>query len=248
VAQRPVPLQAFTVYAAYWKRLWKAPVSNHLRIFAYRLSHAALPCAAMKGFMRNAAMPAVAACPLCPAPGGRSPRPLETYTHLFMECPAYRPAVNWLLDVWQAVSGVRPPESATVVIADDWRSWPDAPEGPRAALWTALRLTVLFSIWSARMSKDSQQQTAAAVVRSAIAMLRAEMHLQFNRVQLHGDLALDIPQQLLRVHSEVQPTEDSFINVWVNGGMCRRQPAVEDGQAETLEVLLTDTHPVAAPD
>jgi hypothetical protein len=232
--------------AAFWQRLWHAPVSNNVKVFAYRLAHAGLPCAAMKSFTRAAGV-ASAYCPLCPVGGPRRSRPLETYSHLFLDCPSYRPAVEWLLDLWQAVAGHRPPLEAAVVIADDVRAWPHAPTGPQAALWSALRLTVLYSIWCARMSADAQQKSSAAVVRSAVALLRGEMFLQYRREALSSSLPASVPVELLRVHTSTRH-KGSFEAVWAGSGLCRVDPAGPAGGGARLVVLLTTDRPVAAPD
>lgn len=234
------------VVAAFWNRLWHAPVSNNVKVFAYRLAHAGLPCAAMKAFKRGNGV-ASAFCALCPAGGPRRSRPLETYTHLFLDCPAYRPAVEWLLDLWRVVAGHRPPMDAAVIIADDLQGWPHAPTGPEAALWSALRMTVLYSIWWARMSADAHQQSAAAVVRSAIALLRGEMRLQFNRRVLEASLSSSVPVELLRVRAPVAG-RSAFDEIWAGSGLCRVVTDGAPGGGSRLVVLLTADSPVVAPD
>jgi hypothetical protein len=232
------------VYSAFWRRVWRAPVSNHVRVFAFRLAHAALPCAAMAACMQSRPL-AAAFCPHCPAPAPRGRRPLETYTHLFLECPLYRPALEWLADVWQAVAGQRPPLVPAVIVADDMRAWPAAPTGALVALWTALRLTVLYCVWRARVARDALERTAGAVVRSAIATLRAEMRLQYNRGQLCDSLADDLPAELLA--RAPLPAAWTFADVWAGTGLCRVDPSASAGGSHRLVVLLSAHHPVAAP-
>jgi len=163
-----------------------------------------------------------------------------------MECPTYRPAVEWLLDLWESVAGTRPPLSATVIIADDTSTWADAPTGHLAALWMALRLTVLHSIWAAKVSNDKEEQSATAVVRKAIFALRAEMRLQFNKGALDSSLSLSIPRELLKVHTPVVG-KLVFNEVWANHGLCRVDTPSEPHAAQRLVLLLTESYPVAAP-
>lgn len=246
--QAPVAAAADAIvntYTAYWKRLWAAPVSNRVRVFAYRLAHASLPCAAMSAYMNNWNVQD-AFCPLCTVAGGARRRPLETYSHLFMECLTYRPAVEWLLDFWVAVANKRPPLSAAVIIADDTSAWADAPTGHLAALWMAVRLTVLHSIWAAKISNDREEQSAAAVVRKAIFSLRAEIRLQFNRGALQTSLSGSIPRELLRMHTPIS-NDRYFVEVWAHSGLCRVDPPSEPDGGSCLVLLLTEAHPVAAP-
>ena len=87
---------------------------------------------------------------------GLWPAPLETYTHIFFECPAFAGAKDWLLDLWQHISGVRPPDTAAAIVADEPGACPagQQPAEERAHLWQALRLTLLRHIWAARCSSD----------------------------------------------------------------------------------------------
>ena len=139
--------------AKYWHTLWSMPVCNNVKVFGMRLAHAALPCRAMVAGMRRQPRSFVH-CPSCAAlHPGPLPVPAETYgTHMFRLCPAYRPVVFWLLDVWESLTGVWPPLDPAVLIAAEPSAWPAAPGGGRLLAWHALRLTVLHSIWCARCS------------------------------------------------------------------------------------------------
>ena len=234
---------ALPIMAKCWECIWGAPVSNRIRVFAWRLLHGALPCAAYAAVMHKRARN-TAWCPHCDATlPPRTPRPLETYTHLFMLCPTYRPAVDWLLDVWHAVKGVRPPLSAAVVVAGDPATpWPGCPSGHDAACWLALRLTVLFHVWAARQSGAATQQSAAAVVRAAIASLRQEVVLAYNHAHHSADDFV-VPQRLLGLPPS-QRRRGSF-DVWLASGLVRVD--VDGSGQRSLRVLLSDSWPVAAP-
>ena len=221
---------------------------NGVKVFMYRLAHAGLPCAAMRAVTHGLGV-VRAYCPHCQAPAAGAPRvrPLETYTHLFLECPVYRPAVLWLCDLWYAVSGNRPPLDPAVLIADDQRGWPEAPTGARAALWSAFRMVTLFNIWAAKVSGDARQQSASAVVRAAIAMLRAEMRVRFRRSGLALVHAPDLPRALCRSPLPPDPQPASFADVWACPGLCRVVSSTSTGGSDVLVLLLSDSVPVRAP-
>ena len=177
-------------------------------------------------------------------------RPLETYSHLFLECPSYAAAVDWLLDLWQHLSdGTRPPRTARVLVADELHEWPDAPaDKPRRLLWTALRLTVLSCIWAARCSPDARQRTSAAVVRAAIRELRVEMLLAHTRAFEERAVARELPPAVLR--SRPTSPKAAALDVWLASGLCEL-PAADDPlpppPLRGLRVLLSESAPVPAP-
>ena len=232
----------------FWGQVWHASVSNHVRVFAYRLAHAALPCRAMSAGMRGLPR-SQAVCGGCDAGfrGGRG-RPLESYTHLFLECPSFAAAMDWLLDVWQHIKGSRPPKDARVIIAaDPAAAWPPASMPPAdVQLWTALRLMLLYHVWAARGSQDVQQRSAAVAVRAAIAAIRREVELQFNRLRLEGGRGADLPPRLRRITAPLQ-APCSFDDVWKRSGLVRVDPPVAAGGQPRLVVLLSDSWPVPAP-
>ncbi len=201
-----------------WSRLWQAPVSNHVKVFGYRLLHAALPCLGLSCHMRHA-QPRMACCPLCPSTPQVRRRPTETYTHLFLDCPSYRPVVEWLLDVFEALTGHRPPADPRVIIADELGCWANAPtDQDHQQLWQALRLLALYHIWEARMSKDACKQTPSAVATAVVHAVRAEMRVQFKRSHERETAADHLPPRVLEMR-RLQPKHHSF-QVWLASGLC----------------------------
>ena len=231
--------------AKYWQEVWDAPVGNRVKVFAVRLAHAALPCRAMRSAL--VAPHDEAACQHCSLHPAASPPPVETYTHLFLHCPAYRAAVEWLADVWAAVSGgTRPPLDARVIVADEPGAWPGAPADGMRPLWHALRLTVLFCIWEARCSAFPEARTAAVAVRAAVAMLRADIRHHYVRAREREWACRQLPPRVVSMRRG-QPDPESFA-VWVAAGLARVAPPPAGSHAgPTLEVLLSETFPVPAP-
>ena len=227
-----------------WARLWAAPVSNRVKVLGYRLLHAALPCLAMHAHMQNWAA-GRACCPNCPgAHGTTRSRPAETYTHVFCECPVYRPVMLWLLDTYAALQGVRPPEDPRVIIADELCHWPEAPApGDAMQLWQGLRLIVLFQIWEARCSKDSSQRSPSAVARAAVTALRHEISLQFQRSRRRALMTQHLPARVLDMR-RLEPRGDS-LSVWLQSGLC--STSIRADGMEDLHLQLTEAWPVAVP-
>ena len=235
--------------AKYWSTLWSLPVCNHVKVFGLRLAHAALPCRAMVAGMRRQPSRSSVNCPSCMALTPRpSPVPAETYTHLFLLCPTYRPVVSWLLNVWERLTGVRPPMDPAVIVAAQPSSWPAGPGGNRLLAWHALRLTVLYSIWCARSSGVPTQCCPSAVARSVVASLREEIALQFRRRRQRQYNLQFLPPRLLGTH-RLRPADEGFA-VWLDLGLCTvlgASSSTSPGGAGHLVILLSDVYPVPLP-
>lgn len=231
-----------------WRRLWCCPADNHCKVLGWRLLHASLPVRAYRVAQRGGTLP-MARCqqPACLAQGRRGP--YETYTHLFMDCPAARPAMTWLRRLWAAVAGATPPDDAMVLLGDHAPSWPDYPrEKARQHLWTFLRLTVLHQIWDTRhKALPADQQTAAAMVRRCIMAVVETMQRLFYRSTRRQHLIEHLPLHLLT--EEVLDTSlEGFMNSWCMGdALCSVVLSAGDGQPRLL-VRLSEFHPVPLAD
>jgi hypothetical protein len=188
-------------------------VPNPVKCFAVRLLHASLPCNALRASLcTTRPPPSASACPCCKQPGVR-----ETYTHLFLECPCFAGAVGWLLDLWAHLSGgARPPATAALVVADAPGAWPAAqrPEGQRAVLWQALRLTLLFNVWAARCSGEPARMHARAVVAATVAALREQIQLQYRRAHCRPALDPWLPARALGMRRAAAPA--ASLDVWLH--------------------------------
>ena len=220
-----------------WAEMQRLPLSNRVKVFAVRLLHGALPCRAMVAAMR--ARPRVwVACPSCTADSARQrPVPAETYSHIFLECPSYRPAVQWLARLWGALSTSAPPLNAATIITAAPGSW--QPAQARAPVWHSLRLLTLFAIWEARMSDDPALQAPAAVVASIIRAVETEIRLQFARCCERDQHARHLPLSVLAMRT-LQCAKNGFA-AWSSVGLCH---VLAGGQ---LVVSLSASWPVLAP-
>lgn len=238
-----------TSSAKYWQLIHRMPVSNNIKVFGVRLAHAALPSRAMVAGMRQPKCASDVRCPRCAALDPRPfPVPSETYTHLFLLCPSYRPVTEWLCSLWESLAGARPPLDPAVIIAAEPDAWPQAPTGARLLAWHALRLTVLYAIWSARVENVSEKCRPSAVARRAVSLLREEIALQFRRSRQSQYYLQFLPPRLLGTH-RLRPAEDGFA-AWSALGLCTvlgSSSTTSPGGTGHLVVLLSNTFPVPLP-
>jgi hypothetical protein len=228
-----------------WYHLWHLPISNRAKVFGHRLLHGSIPCRAMVAGMRAQPAPFLA-CPACDRgrAAGAAAAPAETYTHLFLDCPVYRPALQWLSSLWAALpSSTAPPLEASVFITAE----PGAPWQPaqaRARVWHSLRLLTLHAIWDARVSGEAHRQTAAAVVASVVASVTAEITLQHARCTRREHHARQLPVGILAMR-RLQAASDDY-SAWAAAGLCQVLDAGSPSGGH-LVVLLTSSWPVQAP-
>ena len=255
VVVAPPPPPPADAHDKYWVLLWRLPVNNHVKVFAVRLLHAALPCGAMR-FVRRGGHAHDAYCPCCCPAQPRTRDTLLTYSHLFVQCPTYAPAIAWLQDLWEHLEGVRPPADARVLVADQPGAWPEAPppSSRKGRLWSVLRLTLLSWIWSAYVSNDPAQQTAAAVVRATIDTVRSEITVAYGRHTFERFLVNAVAPRFAAMRRS-KPANNHFEDFWLPSGLC----AVHDdagaagGQGGAQEprprlvLRLSETTPVPAP-
>lgn len=228
-----------TEYGQFWKAVHTTTLPKHYAVFAYRLAHAALPCNAMR-VARLGARGGSAACPLCCGPGPLAAGPLETYSHLFLECPACKPAVEWLADVWLSIAGERPPLTAAVIVADDPAAWPQRPAGVGARMWSALRIALLYHIWEARQSGDPTSRSAHSIVRATVSALRQAMQMQYNRLYASRELEQHLPARVIASRNGAAAKAD--LTPWLQYGLCyleARLPAAASQQASQHTATAT---------
>ena len=162
--QRPPWQPVFTA-------LWSPGLPRHLQFFGWGLVHGAYTCGAwVVAWLPDGDDALLSECG-CGAPGcaALSPPPLETYSHVFLECPVVAPAVAWLRDVWQRLAGERPPVDARVWVVGDHRVWVPARRDLRG-LWLHLRLAFLWSVWVLRVRR---RQTGSGYDATAVVGLVA---------------------------------------------------------------------------
>ena len=110
-------------------------------------------------------------CPVCRAGDTLAQPQLETLTHAFMDCPAVAAALDWLRDVYAALTGQPPPPRDPLVVLGGahWRWSPAA--GPHHDLWLLLRVTFMGCAWAARCAGMLGHGGPRAVVSAVISAL-----------------------------------------------------------------------------
>ena len=88
-------------YQGVWKKLHDPTMARSHVVTCWRIMHGALPVNAFR-LRVNGNLPAEEGC--CGHPACHATSTLETLTHALMECPAIAPAVDWLLEVWKALT------------------------------------------------------------------------------------------------------------------------------------------------
>lgn len=230
-----------------WSNLLDPTLARSHRITAWRIMHGNLMVNAFR--MRlDPMLPAVAAC--CQHPPCSHSRQLETLTHCFLECPATAAAVDWLLDVWEALSGWRPSRSAEVILAD----FPTA-STPSHPLWTRLRVALLGCIWHCRCNRHllpdnphSSLATTAAVM--VVDHIRNCVWRDWVCVA-EGDRGGLEARQLIE-HGLIGSTRaefrlSAFIERWCEAPCVASIEGAESGQSPTLAVNLSYTWPKPVP-
>ncbi|KAI8462379.1 MAG: hypothetical protein J3K34DRAFT_501129, partial [Monoraphidium minutum] len=169
-------------WRAVWRRARDRLLPRELRGFAWMLLHAALSCGGAQAAFWSPGQPGLADAVCCSnaacraaAPGGW---PLETLLHALLDCPAVRPALRWLADLWpRFAGGSTPPLTAEVWLQDSPAAWrPHAAQAGAEARahaeqrWAYLRLAVLEAAWRLRCKRrrGGQQFEAADVVEDVI--------------------------------------------------------------------------------
>ena len=169
-------------------------LARPLRFFGWLMAHGALRCGGamvtwrrseegfdVGDFVEMCACSA-AGCQSGEGPPGEPP-PCETLTHVFLECPVVKAAVEWLRDLWGRLAGAPPPVDAQVWVVGDRSAW--SPGGGDVwELWTHLRLEFCRSVWrlTARRASAGQEFTAAAVVAMTAAELERSICMDWARV------------------------------------------------------------------
>jgi len=171
-----------------WRKAWteaqrKRKPRAH-RVFAWQLLHDALPVGAAKAAFIPAGAQHLAPVVCCGNPACRPAAPNgsasshdwspETLPHALIYCPAVRPAVTWLADLWFRIDGGSPPPLHPSV----WLQGSDEVWRPQrqshADLWHTLRVSLLAAAWKLRTRRMASGEAfgPSAVVDDCVADIR----------------------------------------------------------------------------
>ncbi len=162
------PLKPWGVGRPAWRAAWRV-LQGHRprpqRIFEWRLLHGGLPCGAVRvshwasgaAGLAEAVCCSNAACRRPPTEGESETRAwrLETVRHALLDCPAVRPALQWLAELWARIEGgAGPPIISRVWLQGDLEAW--RPQRDHVRLWHALRIAMLTSAWHLRLERAAR--------------------------------------------------------------------------------------------
>ena len=211
-----------------WKRLHSSGVSEAAVSVGWRTLHAVLPVRSrVAHYLR---------LPLeegrCEAPGCSCQ---ESLSHALMECGKVRGAVEWLLGVYEAVSGRRPPWDPRVILADDSRVWEPGESKEERLLWQRLRLTVLHHVWRVRSSRRRFAQRgsgdlSAAAISGAAADIQRAIRRDWARTRL-GEVREEAGGCWSSFSGrDASLTREAFVALWGgNGVLCRLSTTAPGG-------------------
>jgi exonuclease III len=188
-----------------WKRvyklMWQSGLEREAIHFAWRLMHQGLNIGSYRlpGMLRSGNAAGLADClcaaASCAGPGAQVMQlgtvgflvgthttdtgPLESHLHAFWECPMVQPAVKWLWDLWQKISGQPPPLNPAILIVGDPSLW--SPPPALCLLWLRLRVTFLHTLWKLRLRRrlTNRPVTSPAIVAATAATLERAMRADF---------------------------------------------------------------------
>ncbi|KAG1651930.1 hypothetical protein FOA52_009360 [Chlamydomonas sp. UWO 241] len=189
-------------FAQVWTRLLDPTIHRPFVITAWRILHCCLGCNAFIAvkLLDPDTAPADAdgnpdvstACCGHPFCASLTDPPFETLAHTFLDCPAARPAMQWLCDTWAALTGGAPPPlTAAVMLADDMSGWSGAPvakaKKKELRAWTRLRVTVIGAIWRVRCDRQASgllgDSLALRAVRLALDSVTGAIRRDWQRTE-----------------------------------------------------------------
>lgn len=225
-----------------WSRIRDSSMPKGQRGIAFRVMHGALACNAFVAFRRRNDARLHSAC--CQAPQCLAANQMEHLSHLFIGCPSVRPALDWLLSTWHAVSGVQLPAHPSVILADDPAAWPAGNKPPPAhhALWNRLRIAYLYYTWIARCSlqTDSPDQHAASIATAIVRNITDQIRGDWLRVTSDIRYSTSVCSSWFRGRDPAMEME-AFEGQWaLNGVLCQCSGG-------SLDVKFTVAAPVPIP-
>jgi hypothetical protein len=211
--QHPPQLDAGWVAA--YRRLQLPRLPKALRVFGWRLLHNALWVGARKMHFRprNECVCQHEHCM------SLSPVPLQTLTHVLLECPVAVDVWGWFLTLWRRI------DPTTTVAASSQLLLLDALSVavvslPLQPLWTHLRLLLLESSWVGRgdPAKDMTALSADAIKHRFVAIVKQQVLNDWRRTKHDIRWHAGVPASWFRGLSPELEIAD-FKALWCAGGV-----------------------------
>ena len=195
--------------------------------------------------------------PLPPPPASQVPlgfctRPgcadvVETFSHLFLECPLSARVWLWVQGFWTAITQQAPPPIDSQVLLVGHRAAWDPGSAALWQLWTRIRIATIHFLWTAASQRDrhgtptNAPSVAARVVYFLISAIRSDFVRVVSDIRRIGsDCASWFRGRPCAIARE------EFEEMWGCGGVLCRVDEVQ-GPPLVLRVLLSCSHPVPLP-
>jgi hypothetical protein len=228
-----------------------------LQLFGWRLLHGAMVCGAWRApYASQADLRGECCCsaPCCVAVVADDPAelPLETYTHMFVTCPAVKPAVAWLRGVSGLIlggGGGAPLPPVAVILGE---GQPSGGGAGASELCHHVRLRLLHAVWRARCVRAAAPEGtaaphlgAAAIVAMAVAAIEQDIRRDWHRVQHDVRLQAGVSAAMFAGHADPMLPLSEFERRWCVGGVLASVAGGPGG--ERLVVSIPRALPMPAP-
>ena len=229
-----------------WSPVWRAIHEHDLdrrqACVAWRILHGQLRVGMFTGYIRHHSSPDECRCPHAACSGAG-----QSLTHVFLDCVIARPVLEWLAQVWSAVTGEPAPAlTAAILLAGDTRGW-DLPQALEP-LWLRLRLAALWHLWLASRrglpAAGQQPHTATRVASAILHSCRGTLLRDWARVTSPAAADFGVPAAWLRGRP-LALSLAQFQGRWCHRGVLCRAAAGPDGP--DLRLHWTASHPVPLP-
>jgi hypothetical protein len=212
-----------------YKRLQEGDLPRELVVFGWQLLHNALWVGARKMFFRPR-LECICQHEQCQQ---LDPQPLQTLSHVLLECPVAGEVWDWFLQLWRRIAPwsivaansqlMLLDELDTLYVAKDLQP-----------LWTWLRLLLLESLWTARglPSRNRPAQSAASIKHRFVAVLQQQVSNDWERTKHDIRFNAGVPASWFRGGTPAMAVE-GFEEFWcVNGVIAVVEGSESSGAAE----------------
>ena len=184
-------------------------------------------------------------CSRCAFPLGEcnrlNPKKKETLLHALFDCPAVRPAIEWVASLWVRIEGgTGPPLTPRVWLQGDPGAWRPQLEHHHQ-LWHTLRIAVLSAAWALRCRREARgtQFSPDDVAAACVEDMRAAVCADWRRVtsdvtRMDGVSSRLFPRARGGAAGVAPPSVAAFEVTWCGGGVVAyvahapsRRPALE---------------------
>lgn len=170
----------------------------------------------------------------------QQPVPLQTLSHVLLECPVAREVWEWFVGKWRQLvptSGVVAGDPRVLLL--DELAAEQVQQGLRP-LWTHLRLLLLESLWCGRgdVARGKAALSAASIQQRFLSVLRQQVENDWQRTLHDIRWNAGVPASWFRGRSPELEVAD-FKQLWCVGGVIAAVTADPQTGAAAMEFRMT---------